>query len=420
MNHFLYRRRRLHCEDVPLAKLADQYGTPLYVYSYQTIAKHYRRIAEAWRPHPATIAYSMKANSNLSILGALRELGSAVDVVSPGEIYRARKAGFRPDQIIYGGVGKSDADIAYAVKNRVRLIIADSPEELRRIDRVSRRLDRKTKVGLRVNPEIGLRTHPYIATGLRESKFGTPLAGAMKALKRAGRLPNIELTAVHQHIGSQIIELKPFLSALKKTSRLVRGLRGLGFPISLLDIGGGIGITYRSEKPFDLEEYARQIQPIIRGLDCRLILEPGRVIMGNAGILLTRVEYVKRGFRKYFLIVDAAMTDLIRPALYAAEHEVRPVRETRRRVFGDIVGPVCETGDFLVRDRRIPRLDPGDLLAVMSCGAYGFAMASNYNSRPRAAEVLIRGRRAELIRRRERFDDLIRGENIGHIKKERP
>jgi diaminopimelate decarboxylase len=419
VNYFNYRRQRLYCEDVPLTALADKYGTPLYVYSYQTAAKHYCRIAEAWRPHPVTIAYSMKANSNLSILCALRELGSAVDVVSPGEIYRAGQAGFRPDQVIYGGVGKSEADIAYAVGKRVRLIIADSPEELRRIDRVSRRLGRKTETGLRVNPEIDPRTHPYIATGLRESKFGTPLADVLKEVKQAGRLPNIELVAVHQHIGSQIIELKPFLSALKKTSRLVRQLRRLGFPISLLDIGGGIGITYRSEKPFDLEEYARQIQPIIRGLDCRIILEPGRVIMGNAGILLTRVEYVKKGSKKHFLIVDAAMTDLIRPALYAAEHEIRPVRKVRRRVFGDVVGPVCETGDFLVRDRLIPRLTAGDLLAVMGAGAYGFSMASNYNSRPRAAEVMVRGRRATLIRRRERFGDLIRGENIGQVTKER-
>jgi len=419
MNFFIYRRNRLYGEDVPLTALAEKYGTPLYVYSYQTMAKHFRRIAETWRPHPVTIAYSMKANSNLGILAALRNLGSAVDAVSSGEIYRALKAGFRPEQIIYGGVGKSEADIDYAVEKKVYLIVADSLDELRVIDRVSRRRRRRTLTGLRVNPDIDPKTHPYIATGLRESKFGTPFADVRNVFRHAGRLSHIELAALHQHIGSQIIELAPFLAALKKTSQLVRRLRGLGFPISLLDIGGGIGITYRSEKPFALEEYARQIQPIIRDLDCRLILEPGRVIMGNAGILLTRVRYVKTGTKKIFLIVDAAMTDLIRPALYAADHEVRPVRKTRRQAFGDIVGPVCETGDFLVRDRRIPRLGPGDLLAVMSAGAYGFTMASNYNSRPRPAEILVKGGQAYLIRRRERPADLIRGESIPEFIKER-
>jgi diaminopimelate decarboxylase len=419
VNFFIYRRNRLYGEDVPLTALAEKYGTPLYVYSYQTLAKHFRRIAETWRPHPVTIAYSMKANSNLGILAALRNLGSAVDAVSPGEIYRALKAGFRSEQIIYGGVGKSEADIDYAVEKKVYLIVADSLDELRLIDRVSRRRRRKTLAGLRVNPDIDPKTHPYIATGLRESKFGTPFADVRNVFRHAGRLKYIELAALHQHIGSQIIELAPFLTALKKTSGLIRRLRGLGFPISLLDIGGGIGITYRSEKPFALEEYARQIQPIIHGLDCRLILEPGRVIIGNAGILLTRVRYVKTGTKKIFLIVDAAMNDLIRPALYAANHEIRPVRKTRRQAFGDIVGPVCETGDFLVRGRRIPRLNPGDLLAVMSAGAYGFTMASNYNSRPRPAEILVKGGQAYLIRRRERPADLIRGESIPEFMKER-
>lgn len=419
MNYFHYRRNRLYCEDVPLTALAEKYGTPLYVYSHQTMAKHFQRIAGAWRPHPVTIAYSMKANSNLGILAALREMGSAVDVVSRGEIYRALRAGFRPDQIVYGGVGKSEAEIAYAVDKKVRLIVADSLDELRRIERVSRHRRRKTRAGLRVNPDIDPKTHPYIATGLRESKFGTPFADALEVFRQAGRLAHIEMVAVHQHIGSQIIELAPFLAALKKTGQLVRRLRRLGFPISLLDIGGGIGITYRSEKPFALEDYARQIQPIIRDLDCRLILEPGRVIMGNAGILLTRVLYLKPGMKKHFLIVDAAMTDLIRPALYGADHEIRPVPQTRKRIFGDVVGPVCETGDFLVRDRRIPRLYPGDLLAVMSAGAYGFVMASNYNSRPRPAEILVKHDQAYLIRRRESAPDLIRGESIPKFISER-
>jgi diaminopimelate decarboxylase len=412
MNFFNYRRNQLYCEDIPLAALAEKYGTPLYVYSYQTLAKHFRRILAAWRPHPITIAYSMKANSNLGILAALRKLGSAVDVVSRGEIYRALKAGYRPEDIIFGGVGKSEAEIAYAVGKKVNLIVADSLDELRLIDRVGRRYRKKVKVGLRVNPEIGLKTHPYIATAFKESKFGTPIADALDVYRRARKMPNLAVVAVHQHIGSQIIELKPFLAALKKTRQLVRRLLALGFRIAFLDIGGGIGITYRSEKPFALEEFARQIQPIIRDLDCRLILEPGRVILGNAGILVTRVLYRKPGVKKQFLIVDAAMNDLIRPALYGAFHEIRPVQETRARIFGDIVGPVCESGDFLARDRRIPAVKPGDLLAVMSAGAYGFTMASNYNSRPRPAEVLVRENKSYLIRRRETTPELIRGERI--------
>jgi diaminopimelate decarboxylase len=412
MNFFNYRRNQLHCENLPLTALAEKYGTPLYVYSYQTLAKHFRRILATWRPHPVIIAYSVKANSNLGILACLRKLGGAVDVVSRGEIYRALKAGYRPDDIIFGGVGKSEAEIAYAVGKKVNLIVADSLDELRLIDRVGRRYRKKVKVGLRVNPEIGLKTHPYIATALKESKFGTPIADALNVYRRARKMPNLDIVAVHQHIGSQIIELKPFLTALKKTRQLIRRLLALGFRITLLDIGGGIGITYRSEKPFALEEFARQIQPIIQDLNCRLILEPGRVIVGNAGILVTRVLYRKPGLKKQFLIVDAAMNDLIRPALYGAFHEIRPVRETRARIFGDIVGPVCESGDFLARDRRIPAVKPGDLLAVMSAGAYGFTMASNYNSRPRPAEVLVRGNKSYLIRRRETEPELTRGERI--------
>ena len=414
MNHFLYRRRRLYCEDIPLAALALRYGTPLYVYSHATLAKHYRRIAEAWKTHPVTIAYSCKANSNLGILKALRKLGSSADVVSQGELLRARWAGFKPAQIIFGGVGKTDAEIEAAVRQRISLVIADSFEELARISLISHRLKTKTRVGLRINPDIDPRTHPYIATALRTGKFGTAMADAVRVLRRAQRLPNLDICGLHQHIGSQIIRLTPFILALKKTCRLILELRRLGLRITRLDIGGGIGITYRNEKPFALEDYARQILPIVRPTGCRLILEPGRVVIGNAGILLTRVLYRKRIGRKTILIVDAAMNDLIRPALYNAYHEIRPVVQSRRKIFGDVVGPVCETGDFLARDRSLPSAEPGDHLAVMSAGAYGFSMASNYNSRLRPAEILVRGRRARLIRRRERFLDLVRGERPGN------
>jgi len=413
VNYFLYRRRRLYCEDVPLAALVRRYGTPLYVYSYATLAKHYRRIADSWKTMPVTIAYSCKANSNLGILKALRKLGGSVDVVSQGELHRARWAGFKPSQIIFGGVGKSDEEIEAAVRQRISLIIADSLDELIRISQISRRLKTTARVGLRINPDIDPRTHPYIATALRTGKFGTAMADVTRVLRRARRLPNLDIAGIHQHIGSQIIRLTPFIAALKKTCRLILELRRLGLHITLLDIGGGIGITYRNEKPFALEDYARRILPIVRDTGCRLILEPGRVIIGNAGILLTRVLYRKRIDRKTILIADAAMNDLIRPALYNAYHEIRPVIQNRRKIFGDVVGPVCETGDFLARDRALPAADPGDYLAVMSAGAYGFSMASNYNSRLRPAEILVRGRRVYLIRRRERFLDLIRGERPG-------
>lgn len=413
MNHFQYRGRRLYCEGVPLEALARRLGTPLYVYSHATLVKHYRRIAESWKAHPAIIAYSCKANSNLGILRALRRLGSHVDVVSQGELHRTRWAGFKPGQIVFGGVGKTDAEIEAAVRQGLRLIIADSHEELVRISRACRRLGLTARAGLRINPDIDPRTHPYVATALRTSKFGTAMRDAARVLLRARRLPGLDIIGIHQHIGSQIIRLTPFIAALKKTCRLILELQRQGLAISLLDIGGGIGITYRNERPFALEDYARRILPIVRPTGCRLILEPGRVICGNAGVLLTRVLYRKRTGRKTVLIADAAMNDLIRPALYNAYHEIRPVVRTRRRIFGDLVGPVCETGDFLARDRALPAAGPGDLLAVMSAGAYGFSMASNYNSRLRPAEVLVRGRRAELVRRRERFRDLVRGERAG-------
>lgn len=410
MNHFRYRHNRLHGEGISLTALARRYGTPLYVYSYATMAKHFNRILQAWQGYPVTIAYSCKANSNLGVLACLRGLGSSVDIVSQGELHRALWAGFTPSRIIFGGVGKTDDELETAIRKKISLIIADSFDELQRINQLGRRRRVVVPVGLRINPDINPRTHPYIATALATGKFGTAMADAPRILAQARRLSFLEIIGIHQHIGSQIIRLSPFIAALQKTCQLIEELRRQGLPIKVLDIGGGIGITYRREKPFALEVFARRLLPIIRPTGCRLILEPGRVIVGNAGILLTRVLSCKTVQRKTIIIVDAAMNDLIRPALYGAYHEIRPVQRGHRWIRGDVVGPVCETGDFLARNRRLPAAAPGDYLAVMSAGAYGFSMASNYNSRLRPAEVLVRGRRVFLVRRRENFRDLVRGE----------
>jgi diaminopimelate decarboxylase len=410
MNYFNYRRGELCCEGVSLASLARAYGTPLYVYSYNTIVHHYERIVESWRPMNVIIAYAMKANSNLAILSIMRKMNSWVDVVSRGEIFRATSAGFKPERMIFGGVGKSREEVEHSIKTGVFMIVADSVDELKLIDKLARKYRRRMKVSIRVNPDIYPATHPYIATAVRESKFGIPIARAPLVFKYANTLPFLDVTGVQQHIGSQIIALTPFLDGLKKLKRLVIALRKTGIRIKYLDIGGGIGIKYKKETPFTLEDYAQTITRIIRDLDCTVILEPGRVIVGNTGVLITKVLYVKKGINRNFVIVDAGMNDLIRPSLYGAYHEIVPLKKTKGSMEADIVGPVCESGDFFARNRRMPKVKSGDHLAVLSAGAYGFSMASNYNSRLRPAEVLVRDHQMYLVRKRESYPDLTRGE----------
>ena len=412
MDYFQYRRKDLFCEGVSLRSLAEEFGTPLYVYSRGTIVRHYRRLAQSWNPYPATIAYAMKANSGLAILDLMRRLGSWVDTVSGGEIYRALRAGFPPERIIFGGVGKSREELAYAIRRKVAMIVADGDEEISLLGELARRARRRVTLAVRVNPGVDPLTHDYIATGLAGSKFGVPASRALGTFRFAASLPFIDVAGIHQHIGSQIVDLKPYLESLRWLAGLVAGIRKLGIDLRFMDIGGGIGIRYKDERPFELDNFSKEIIPIIRGCGCRLILEPGRVIVGNAGVLVARVLYVKSSGSKRFVIVDAAMNDLIRPALYDAYHAIRPVRKGGGRMVADVVGPVCESGDFLARDRSIQRAAPGDLIAVMSAGAYGFSMASNYNSRTRAAEVLVSGRRRWLVRKRESREDLVRGERI--------
>ena len=368
----------------------------------------------AFGKFPLLLCFAVKANSNLAVLNLLGKRGAGADVVSGGELYRALKAGIEPDKIVYAGVGKTEDEIRYALRTGIRMFNIESADELREIDRVARSMGLVAPIALRVNPDIDPMTHPYISTGLKKYKFGIPMDEALDNFKLAAGLKNVEVLGVHKHIGSQITQVSPFVEALLKVLGLVDELKERhGIVIKHLDIGGGLGIVYNDEKPASPRELARKILPLLRGRDINLIAEPGRSIAGNAGVFLTKVLYLKPGTDKEFVIVDGGMNDLMRPSLYDAYHEVLPVRRKRgAKVVADVVGPICESGDFLAKGRELRKLERGELLAVMSAGAYGFTMSSNYNSRPRAAEVLVKGRRHFLVRKRETLADLTRGEAI--------
>ena len=412
MPHFDFRNGELHCESTPLRMIADAVGTPTYVYSQATLLENYRAYAAAFGGHPHVIAYAIKANANLGILAVLAREGAGADVVSGGELFRALKAGVPPRKIVFAGVGKNREEMRDALKSDILMFNVESVGELALLDRVAQELGVRAPVALRVNPDVDPDTHPYISTGLRSSKFGIPIAHALSEYDKAHRLAGIEVVGVHMHIGSQLINVNPIRDAVARVVELVRTLQSRGIPIRLLDVGGGLGIRYRDEEPASPRDLAEAVLPAAGQLGVTLILEPGRSMVGNAGLLLTRVLYNKETGDRRFMVVDAAMNDLIRPSLYDAYHEVLPVRESRGRpqLTVDVVGPICESGDFLAKDRALPQLDEGDLLAVMSAGAYGFAMASNYNARPRAAEVLVDGSRYSIVRRRESYEDLIAGE----------
>ncbi len=414
MPHFDFRSGELHCESTPLRLIADAVGTPTYVYSRATLLENYRAYADAFASHPHVIAYAMKANGNLGILSVLAREGAGADVVSGGELFRALKAGVPPKKIVFAGVGKNREEMRDALKADILMFNVESAAELALLDRVAQELGVRAPVALRVNPDVDPQTHPYISTGLRSSKFGFPIAHALSEYHNAHRLAGIEVVGVHMHIGSQLIKVAPIRDALARVVELVAALRSRGIPIRYLDVGGGLGIRYRDEEPATPRDLAEAVLPAASQLGVTLILEPGRSMVGNAGLLLTRVLSNKETGDKRFVVVDAAMNDLIRPSLYDAYHEVLPVRESRGRpqLTVDVVGPVCESGDFLAKDRALPQVDEGDLLAVMSAGAYGFAMASNYNARPRAAEVLVDGSRYSIARRRESYEDLILGESV--------
>lgn len=420
MHHFTYKNEQLYCEEVALADIAAQVGTPVYVYSQATLERHYRVFDEAFRDHDHLVCFSVKANSNLAILRVLFSLGAGADVVSAGELYRALRAGCAPQKIVFSGVGKREDEIEYALKSGILAFNVESEGELAAIDRVAGRLGVRAPISLRVNPDVDAETHPYISTGLKKNKFGISVTAARAAYRTARALPNLQVRGIDFHIGSQLTKTSPFGDAVARVAELARDLVAEGVKLELIDVGGGLGIPYQEagEEPPSPTDYAAAIAAAVApfsGLGLRLICEPGRVIVGNAGVLLTRVLYLKQGEMKNFTIVDAAFNDLVRPALYGSYHAIKPVvRRTGLTTpwITDVVGPICETGDFLARDRELAKPAENDLLAVMSAGAYGFVMASNYNSRPRAAEVLVRGREYAVVRRREELEDLVRGEEI--------
>jgi len=414
MHHFHYRGDDLYCEEVPVSRIVSRVGTPAYLYSHATLTRHFRVFDEAFAGIPHLICFAMKANANLAVLKLFSDLGGGLDVVSGGELFRGLKAGVPPQRIAFAGVGKSREEVAYALKSDILMFNVESGQELRLINEVAVEMGMRARVALRVNPDVDPKTHPYISTGLKKSKFGIDIGQALEEYEAAQALPALEVVGVHQHIGSQITEIGPFVDSLEKTAALVRTLRDRGTHIRYLDVGGGLGITYKDETPPLPAEFARALIGVIRDLDVTLVLEPGRVLVGNAGILVTRVLYTKQSPAKNFVVVDAGMNDLARPSLYGSYHAIQQVRRIggRPEVTVDVVGPICESGDFLAKDRELPAVEPGDLLAVMSAGAYGFSMSSNYNARPRSAEVLVRGDRYAIIRDRESYEDLIRGEHI--------
>ncbi len=413
MNYFAYRDHSLYAEDVAVSEIAGRFGTPVYIYSARTLRRHFRAMRDAFKGTDHLICYAMKALSNLSILRLFAAMGSGFDIVSVGELMRCLKAGADPQKIVFSGVGKTDEEIVAALKAGILMLNVESRPELHRVSELAARLGLRAPVSLRVNPDLDPHTHPHISTGHRTSKFGVPLAEIFEYYAEARSLPGLEIVGLSTHIGSQITETSPFTEAAGKVAEIVTRLRSDGFSLRILDMGGGLGIPYQEEPPPPSDYAAALLGPINR-LGLRLIIEPGRVLVGNAGILVTRVLYIKETDVKRFIVIDGAMNDLIRPVLYEAYHAILPVdaREARPPVVADIVGPVCESGDFFAQARELPEARPGDLLAVMSAGAYGFVMASNYNSRPRAAELLVDGRQVHVIRQRETFDDLIRNEPI--------
>jgi diaminopimelate decarboxylase len=418
MHHFEYRGDDLYCEQVPLGRIAAEVGTPVYVYSHATLERHFQVFDKALAGHKHIICYSAKANSNLAVLRALVALGAGVDTVSRGEIFRALKVGADPRTIVFSGVGKREDEIAYALEQNILAFNVESVGELHAIERVAAKMGKRAPISLRVNPDVDAQTHPYISTGLKKNKFGIPVALARQTFVEARGLPHLEVVGIDCHIGSQLTKTSPFKDAIARLGELTRSLVQEGITIRYVDIGGGLGIPYDQEDPPSPAEYGRAIEEAMAafsGLDVTLICEPGRVIVGNAGVLVTKTLYLKQGEIKNFVIVDAAMNDLIRPAFYDSYHGIWPVQKQAapQSYVADVVGPICETGDFLARDRALAQKPAeGDLLALMSAGAYGFTMSSNYNTRPRAAEVMVKGGEFAVVRKREDLEDLLRGEEI--------
>ncbi len=413
MHYFAYRDNQLFAEDVAIEDIVERVGTPVYVYSAATLRRHFRVFDEAFAGTDHLICYAMKALSNLSILKLFGSMGSGFDIVSVGELMRCLRAGADPKKVVFSGVGKTDEEIGAALDAGILMFNVESRPELSRIAEVARARKVKAPVSLRVNPDLDPGTHPHISTGHRNSKFGIPLSQVFEYYAEARALPELELVGLSTHIGSQITETGPFIEAGEKVARIVTRLKADGIGLKYLDIGGGLGIPYQEQPPSPLEYTAAILKPL-RPLGVKIIAEPGRVLVGNAGILVTRVLYIKETDVKRFIVIDGAMNDLIRPVLYEAYHDIWPVHKVEggRIVTADVVGPVCESGDFFAQERDMPEPQRGDLLAVMSAGAYGFVMASNYNSRARSPEILVEGAKIHVIRERDNFEDLVHGEKL--------
>ncbi len=414
MDYFDYQNDQLYCEQVPLRTLAETYGTPLYVYSRATLERHWHAFDNALGGRRHLVCYAVKANSNLAVLNVLARLGSGFDIVSGGELRRVLQAGGDADKVVFSGVGKSAEELQFALETGIRCFNVESEQELMTLNNIAGSLGKTAPVSFRVNPDVDAKTHPYISTGLKKNKFGMDRDTALAVYTEAHAMENIAVKGIDCHIGSQITSAEPFRDALLRLKGLIDELAAQGIRIGVVDVGGGLGITYQDEQPPAPDEYGRAIREGLAGIEARIVLEPGRVIVGNAGVLVTRVLYRKAGQTKDFIVVDAGMNDLLRPSLYDAFHDIRPVDQSRSTaaVTADVVGPICETGDFLSRDRLVPDVSQDQLLAVMSAGAYGFTMSSNYCSRRRPAEIMVCGDRFEVIRRRQSYDDLVAGETI--------
>jgi len=412
VSFFSQRSGVLHAEDVPLSRIAEEFGTPCYVYSRAALTDAFQRYDRAFGTRAHLICYAVKANSNLAILNLFARLGSGFDIVSGGELARVIAAGGDPARTVFSGVGKTREEMRQALAAGVLCFNVESESELERLNQVAEEMGKKAPVSLRVNPDVDAKTHPYISTGLKEDKFGVAFEDALRIYRKAHAAANLKVTGIDCHIGSQLTELAPFLDAFRKLANLVDMLASEGIRLDHLDLGGGLGIRHRDETPPEPGQYVKALLDLVGDREQQILLEPGRSMVGNAGLLLTRVEYLKHGHAKNFAVVDAAMNDLIRPALYDAYHEIRPVRESASGTSCyQIVGPICESGDFLGHNRDLA-VREGDPLAVMSAGAYGMSMSSNYNSRPRAAEVMVDGGRIHLIREREQVEDLFAGERL--------
>lgn len=413
MHDFHFKKGELHCEDVKISTIASSVGTPCYIYSYKTLVDHFTKIQTAFAPVNPIICFAMKANDSLSVIKALVDQGAGLDIVSLGELKKAKIVKVDPQKIVFASVGKTKEEIQEAINARILFFNVESLPELERINAIAKSMGKVASAAIRINPDVQAPTHDFISTGSLKKKFGIDLKTTRQIFKSRNKYSNVNINGVHIHIGSQITSGKPFVGAIKKTVSFIDELRKDGIHIEYLDIGGGLGIIYKDEKPQTAQQYADLVLPILKNTGLKIIMEPGRFIVGNAGIFVTKALYLKDNGYKKFLVVDGGMNDLIRPSLYDAYHEIVPVKQTKaKKIKVDVVGPICESGDFFAHDRMIPKVNDGDLLAVMSAGAYGYVMASNYNVRGRAPEVMVKGKEFEVITKRETFEDLIKGESI--------